>query len=241
MAKSCCGQGTCSCLIQAGDGIIVTGSGSDTDPYMIELDTSTFSPTLSVEDTPTVNLTLLGTGTPADPYSLRADSALRVMDLTDVDPIAPNAGDVLSWNIGEQKWKAAPAPANPSGSVNTTGGIAGTGAAGTPILLNVSGAWGTAPLTGVNDLSGLVVYVDSNGQVRAQPVDWSVIQGKPTAFPPSAHTHVAGDITDPEDLRVGGFASAQAAGGVTGPFPVKIGTTEDTTWPNGTVWLQPQL
>jgi len=237
MANKCCGQDTCSCLIQSGDGIVVTGSGTQSAPYVVALDTSTFNPSLTVNDSPTVNLTLTGSGIPGDPYLLRADASIAVADLTDVNAGTPNAGDVLTWDIPTQEWVAAPAPANPSGSVNVGAGLSGTGAVATPIELEVSG---TDPGGGV---TGLAIYIDGAGELRAMPMAWGDITGKPATFPPSPHTHPDTQITNQQGLMVGGFNAAQAAGGsgVVGPFPVEIGTTENVAWPNGTLWFNPQL
>lgn len=65
MARCGC-NGSCSCKLIAGRGAQVTGSGSISDPYVI----SSFPMSLSVLDTPTVNLTLTGDGSQGNPWTI---------------------------------------------------------------------------------------------------------------------------------------------------------------------------
>lgn len=60
MAGRCgCGSSVCSCLLQQGDGITITGTGSPSNPYVI---TAVGGDTITVTDTPSVDLTLTGLG-----------------------------------------------------------------------------------------------------------------------------------------------------------------------------------
>lgn len=179
-----CDQG-CSCIVRVGDGLAIKGSGSPTNPYVISLEDS-LQGGLIVQDTETVNMSLYGSGIPSDPYVISATSSIKLTQLADVsDPQgAPNAGDVPVWvttgAVGH--WEFQPPPANPPGAVNVSTGIAGDGSAGAPIRVRLIGtsAGGTT--------SGLEVYADSAGNLRAVPpvastVTWSSITGKPTSFP----------------------------------------------------------
>lgn len=194
----------CSCNIQAGPGVTVTGSGTASNPYVVSsaLD---LSQSLRVNDTTTINLTLTGSGTVEDPFTLRGDATMKLTQLGDVaDAAGPAVGDVPVW-VGTGAaghWEFSPPPANPAGSVNTGAGLTGTGAAISPLAVKVIGTSGGGPTT------GLEVYVDSAGNLRAvapvaQAVDWSTIQNKPTEFTPSTHSHPASAITDPQNLTVG--------------------------------------
>jgi hypothetical protein len=216
MAKGCCDQTTCSCLIVGGDGIAVSGSGTLTNPYVITADLPDFAQSLTVRDTTSVNLTLTGSGQVEDPFVLQANATLRLTALADVDDPegGPDVGDVPVWvGVGaDGHWEFDIPPVAPAGAVNATGGIAGIGSVGSPLLVKVSGVWGVAPLNtlGSDPDIGLEIYLDSSGELRARPgvgtVNWADIAGKPTTFTPSAHTHVASAITDPQNLDVGKIA-----------------------------------
>ncbi|MER7742303.1 hypothetical protein ABTX34_28980 [Streptomyces sp. NPDC096538] len=82
MAK-CCGANGCKCAVTAGPGVTVDGNGSPTSPYIISAGAAV--PTeVAVTDTPTVDLTLTGTGAAGDPYDV---SAVVILD-----PAPPGGG-----------------------------------------------------------------------------------------------------------------------------------------------------
>jgi hypothetical protein len=82
---NCCGAKRCNCAVTAGPGVTVSGNGSRSTPYVI---TAASSPTaLGVTDSATVDLTLDGSGTAADPYDVHADVI--------VDPAPPGGGTEL--------------------------------------------------------------------------------------------------------------------------------------------------
>lgn len=209
-----CGDESCSCLVQSGDGIRVTGSGTQSNPYVITSDLPDFSQSLSVRDTETVNLSLFGSGRVGDPFVLSAVSSIKMTDLVDVvDPEGgPIAGEVPVW-VGtgvDGHWEFKTPPPAPAGAVNANGGLVGLGSADNPIHLSAVNAWGEGELSGLGTDStvGLPVYVDSAGHVRAKlptapAVSWANISDKPTAFTPASHTHTAAQITDPSSLNVG--------------------------------------
>lgn len=175
----------CSCIIRAGNGLEVTGAGTPNSPYVISIPGS-LEGVFRVQDTSTVNMTLLGQGTPADPYTLSAVATVKLTELADVsDPQGgPNVGDVPVW-VGSGAvghWEFQPPPANPPGAVNVGTGITGDGSAGAPISVRMLG------LTAGGPTSGLEVYADSVGNLRAVPpvasaVTWDSITGKPSTFP----------------------------------------------------------
>jgi hypothetical protein len=215
MAGGCCGSSTgCSCLIRAGAGIEMSGSGTPADPYYVTAKVVDFGAALTVRDTDTVNMTLIGSGTDSDPFELRATSAMRVNDLLDVeDPSGvPAEGESLVYfgTFPNGRWQFATLPPAPAGSVNVASGIAGTGAVATPIRLATSGVWGQGALAdlGADSTIGQPTYIDSEGNVRVKPLPnsssptWASITGKPTTFTPAAHTHVAADISAAEQLKI---------------------------------------
>lgn len=214
MAGGCGGAATCSCLIQGGPGIAVTGSGTQGNPYLITADLPDFADILRVRDTSTVNLSLFGSGTANDPFQLQADATVRLQDLSDVaDPQnGPSAGEVPVW-VGPSStghWEFQVPPPSPAGAVNVEQGLLGIGTAPDPIRLATSGVWGSGPLAGLGSDStiGLEVYIDSAGKVRARPVSagaavtWATLPGKPATFPPSAHPTLAADITAAEQAKL---------------------------------------
>jgi hypothetical protein len=190
-----CGGSTCSCKVEVGNGLTISGSGSLAHPYVISI-AGGLDDSLNVEDTPTVDLVLTGGGTPVDPYTLRAIAKVRVQDLVDVlDPEGgPSSGDTIVWvtsGVDEPRFEFRPPPANPAGAVNVGDGLEGVGSLADPIELALLGA------SAGGSTSGLEVYLDSAGNLRAtapsvSEVDWDSITDKPTAFPatPSTFTGV---------------------------------------------------
>jgi microcystin-dependent protein len=69
MARCGCASNVCTCTIQGGAGVQVSGTGTQTDPYILGA-----TPTvLTVADSVSVDLTLTGQGSAQAPYVLRAD------------------------------------------------------------------------------------------------------------------------------------------------------------------------
>lgn len=188
MPRCDCSGGQCSCVVIGGSGATVTGAGSTSNPYIVSAD-PTIPARLRVADTSTVDLTAVGNGTEDDPLVLSAVATVALDDLTNVTAPSPTAGDTISWN-GTQ-WVNGPPPVVPAGAVNVGPGLTGDGSVATPVAAAVSGVWGVDPLDdyGDNSTVGLAIYVDANGQLRAEPrdthgeVSWDEITGKPSAFP----------------------------------------------------------
>jgi pimeloyl-ACP methyl ester carboxylesterase len=84
--SKCCGASGCKCAVIAGPGVTVDGNGSTSNPYTIS-STGAGTTALGVTDTPSVDLTLTGTGTAADPYDVTAAVIL--------DPAPPGGGTNL--------------------------------------------------------------------------------------------------------------------------------------------------
>lgn len=204
MVTKCCGTSNSSTTqVNAGDGIRITGSGTPTNPFVIESDLPDFASSIKVRDTETVNMTLTGSGNVGDPFEIRAESTLRLSQLTDVnDPQGgPSIGESPVW-VGTGAaghWEFGTLPPAPAGAVNVTNGVTGVGSVELPIGVATSGVWGAGSLAGLGTDStvGLATYIDSAGKLRAKPVgsiSWASIPDKPTSFPPSQHGHNASDI-----------------------------------------------
>lgn len=213
MAKPCCGQDTCSCIITGGAGISVTGAGTTVSPYVVAASGPAFSSVFQVLSTPSVALRLTGSGTEGDPLQLQAQTSISVESLTDVTVGGgPVAGQslVYSGTYPSGHWVFAALPPTPAGAVNVGAGISGDGTVGTPIAAKISGTWGSGGLSGLGSDStiGLDTYIDSAGKIRVTPttafLSWSTITGKPTYFAVDPTTSwLAANISDPTNLNVG--------------------------------------
>lgn len=71
MARCGCSSSVCTCTIQGSGNVTVSGTGSETNPYVI----TASGAVIEVEDTVTVNMTLTGSGTIENPYVLSATAA----------------------------------------------------------------------------------------------------------------------------------------------------------------------
>lgn len=186
MARCGCSGSTCSCLITAGAGVAVSGTGTEANPYVIDVVGSDISGTVRVQDTATVDMSLTGSGSTADPYVLSAAATLALTQLTDITSgDTPASGDVPVWN--GSTWDFAPPPTTPPGAVNVGEGLTGDGSAPSPLRVATSGTWGVTPLDvfGTNTLLGAPTYVDTNGQIRTMPRGIDVVADgvRPAQYP----------------------------------------------------------
>lgn len=186
--------------IRAGSGISVSGAGTASSPFVVSATITDFASSIAGVDTPTVDMSVVGSGTPQDPFLISANASITMAQLADWDdPAGPALGDVPVWN--GIAWEAAPPPTVPPGLVNTAAGIVGDGTLATPIKAAVSS-------TSLTATTGLAVYVDTAGQLRAErptatavtwgsitgkpstfPTTWSEVASKPATFTPSTHYH----------------------------------------------------
>lgn len=131
--KCGCAGTTCSCVIK-GDG--VTGAGSVNNPYIIS-----GASELNVNDTDTINHTLLGDGSTANPWSLSSVATLELGDLEDVDASVTTTGYVPARQIGGGFALVPPSTA-PVGAIAAGNSIEGDGSGGDPLdvrLASLSG------------------------------------------------------------------------------------------------------
>lgn len=241
--KGCGSSSICACSIVAGQGITIEGTGTPTNPYIVTASILDLTGVLRVRDTETVDLTLIGSGTTSDPFEIRANSSLKLTQLQDVaDPSGgPAVGESLVWvGVGlEGHWEYGTLPPAPAGAVNAADGIDGIGSVGDPLVLAAAAVWGAGELAdlGGDSTIGLPVYVDSSGKVRAKPVAtsvaWSAVSGKPTTFPPNAHSHVAANITDQVNLDVGKINGRRITVTATSTTPPPVASPLD-------IWLFPE-
>ena len=133
---SCCGGSSCSCKIEAGASMVVTGTGSANDPFLLTADLG-----LGVVDNDVFDLTLGGTGTELEPWTLEVDFAptAKLTDIPDVSAPAPAAGQVLAWNAVVQQWTAQAPTTAPVGAVSHNPSLTGDGSAGAPLAVVPNG------------------------------------------------------------------------------------------------------
>lgn len=184
-----CAGSTCSCLIVAGPGISVEGTGTGANPYQITSSSSDISGLLLVQDTPSVDLTLSGAGSDADPYRLSAVAAQALVELRDVGGAAPQVGYVPTWTAAAggnpARFEFKPASSVPVGSISVGAGIGGDGSSGNPLVARISGTWGSPPLSGLgsDSLIGSAIYVDSSGNLRAMPRGVDIVANAGSTIP----------------------------------------------------------
>lgn len=105
-----CGcTGTCSCLVVAGEGIVVEGIGSVENPYQISSDAADLVSRVTFTDTATIDFTASGAGSGAHPMVVSAAAKVAMSELTDVQGTPANS-QVLVWSTDH--WE----PQNQSGS-----------------------------------------------------------------------------------------------------------------------------
>lgn len=132
---NCCSGATCACKINAAGGghMIVTGTGTATDPFLLTADVS-----VTVLDNTTFNLTLTGTGTVASPWviSVAYAATAKLDDIPDVNAGAPTNGQVLAFDTGTSKWIAVAPTTAPTGAVTHDASLSGDGSVGIPLQVN---------------------------------------------------------------------------------------------------------
>src|SRR6187402_2237311 len=151
---ACCGGGS-SVVIMGGESVIVTGSGTVSDPYIISGDLEVV---LQAADTTTVALDLTGRGSAGDPFVISGVATVKVNDLMDVnDPTPAQNGDALMFNGTDWVYQVPLPPVTP-GAVNVGPGLEGDGTLATPLKVKVSNLVDAST-------TGLYTYVDSAGEL----------------------------------------------------------------------------
>lgn len=129
---TCCQGATCACKVSAVEGghLIVTGSGQANDPFLLTADVD-----FTVTDNLTFDMSLDGTGTGGDPWTLSVNFAAtaRLADFPDVSDTTATTGQVLAWN-GTVWAPAAPTTA-PAGAVIHGASLTGDGSGGNPLAV----------------------------------------------------------------------------------------------------------
>lgn len=187
MPKCSCSGSGCSCLVRGGGNIKVTGTGAANDPYVVSSDLS-LQGALRAKNTPTLSLTLAGSGLLEDPYILSGAVTVGSRSLTDFpDGAAPNGYTLVAQ---DGRWVYALAPASSTTSVNVGEGLRGAGTTASLLRVATSGTWGAGALSnhGSDSRVGSLIYVDADGSLRGEPavpptsMDFNNLTNVPSSF-----------------------------------------------------------
>lgn len=120
-----CAGGTCGCLItsDAGSGIIVSGTGTSSDPFKLKVDSSSIGvgASIAVASSTTLELAKTGSGGTGDPVVIAGDVVFRSANGTRWTLAVSNTGTLSAVAAGAPR----------SGSGGSTGGGGGGGGGGT--------------------------------------------------------------------------------------------------------------
>jgi hypothetical protein len=130
MARCCGSTGTCSCKIEAGQNILLRGTGTSQDPFVVEADVA-----LEVEDNDQFDIGLGGNGSREFPWlvEVRYAPSATLNGLPDVDNVEPEERDngyVVGWNAARGLYELQPPTTAAVGTVLTDGSLAGDGSSG---------------------------------------------------------------------------------------------------------------
>lgn len=163
MARCRCEGSICTCVLLAGDGVQIQGTGAAGVPWVISAPTRS-TDSVDVDDTTTLDLTRVGNGTEADPYVISGAAIIgALVDFLDTssidatvtgagslaDPLQVtlrhkcldcglpgNPGDVLTLQL-DGTYKPGPPTTAAPGAISTGFGITGNGQVGTPLRVDL--------------------------------------------------------------------------------------------------------
>jgi len=194
MARCRCIEGQCGCFLRAGSGTTVTGDGSSAKPWVVSA-IMAVTGTVTVNDTPSVDITLQGGGTQFDPFILSAVAKL--------DPLI-NFVDTpsIKWTIDGAGTEADPFQVQAVGASGF--GVQFTDT--TEVDFTVSGSGTTLDPIVVSALLPLITFTGGNpGDVLTMDATGKFYPGPPTQAPAgsvSTGFGLTGDGTGANPFRV---------------------------------------
>lgn len=142
----CCSSG-CSCKVEGGLNIAVTGIGSSGDPFVVSADLA-----MIAVDTDVFNMTISGAGTILSPFAISTaySATAKLDDIPDVNAPAPTNGQVIGWDTATSKWTARGPTTAAAGSVSHDTSLSGDGSAGSPLqVAEATGGYLATSATGL--------------------------------------------------------------------------------------------
>src|SRR5678815_4690585 len=129
---NCCGGASCSCVIQGGSGITVTGAGTPASPFVLDA-----HQVFNAVDNKTFDLSITGSGTTIDPWTVQVTWATTAQldDFPDVQAPTPTNGQVLGWDNTLQKWTPRAPTTAAAGAVLHDTSLTGDGSSGAPLAV----------------------------------------------------------------------------------------------------------
>lgn len=129
----CCGGRSCTCKLEAGLGVVITGGGSVDEPYVISSDAGAVQ--ITDNDNAVFNVGIAGDGTDEDPFEISVQFAgtAKLDNIPDVNAPTPTNGQVLAWHNASGTWRAADPVTAPVGSVDHDDTLSGDGSSGDPL------------------------------------------------------------------------------------------------------------
>lgn len=149
---NCCGGASCSCVIQGGSGITVTGAGTTASPFILDA-----HQVFNAVDNKTFDLSITGSGTTIDPWTVQVTWAATAQldDFPDVQAPTPTNGQVLGWDNTLQKWTPRAPTTAAAGAVLHDTSLTGDGSSGAPLAVQTESGrrvQSAAAGIGLNDL-----------------------------------------------------------------------------------------
>lgn len=156
MACQC--DSVCTCVLQSGNNTVIYGSGSASDPYVVEA-VGSATGAVAVQDTLSVDMTMTGGGTTTDPYVISANVAAGSMAGGQTETVQVTVSgnnpalitavlrNVQNWTGGATgyvltkqangNWAPAPGVTAGPGLLVVGEGLVGDGSVGNPLKVRI--------------------------------------------------------------------------------------------------------
>lgn len=147
MSKCC--DSSCSCRLIAGadisghDSILITGTGSVQDPFVMSF------VGLNADDGTDIDFTLTWDDTTGYHLTAGFSAGSKLDHIADVNASAPTNGQVLSWNSTSSTWVPVNPTTVPAGTIHRDTSLTGDGSVGSPLAVAFATGGGIQNTTGL--------------------------------------------------------------------------------------------